>query len=54
MKVLVHYEFFIVIAAVGHTEKHAPHPEQLSVLITGIEMPPNLGGIIIARASQGS
>jgi hypothetical protein len=41
-------------AFTGHTEKQAPQPVQLFVLITGIEIPPSRGGIIIACASQGS
>lgn len=44
----------MVTACTGHTEKQAPQPVQVFVLIMGIEIPPSRGGIIIARASQGS
>jgi len=44
----------MVIACTGHTEKQAPQPVQLSLLKTGIEIPPSRGGICIALVSQGS
>jgi len=44
----------MVMACTGQTEKQAPQPVQVSVLMSGIEIPPSLGGIMMARTSQGS
>ena len=41
-------------ASTGHAFTQAPQPVQLSMLITGVEIPPARGGIIMARGSQGS